>query len=124
MTDYQMPALTEQEREELQNYLTDCVEHRAMVMSIQDSLRLNTLRDKIALAALTAEPVYQIMIYGEWVDTDEGEYGGANSAERRVLYHYVPPVTIVPDKMAAVVACEHEYVEGWNDCRAAMLRFK
>lgn len=86
MTDYQRPALTEQEREELQNYLTDCVEHRAMVMSIQDSLRLNILRDKIALAALTATPV-----------------------------------TIVPGKMTAVVACAHEYVEGWNACREAML---
>lgn len=32
-----------------------------------------------------------------------------------------PVASVVPDKMTAVVACEHDYVEGWNACRAAML---
>ncbi|HCD6940915.1 DUF551 domain-containing protein [Klebsiella pneumoniae] len=31
------------------------------------------------------------------------------------------PVTVVPDKMTAIVKDEAEYVEGWNACRAAML---
>ncbi|STW71038.1 Eaa1 [Klebsiella pneumoniae] len=31
------------------------------------------------------------------------------------------PVTVVPDRMTAIVKDEAEYVEGWNACRAAML---
>lgn len=33
----------------------------------------------------------------------------------------VQPVTVVPDRMTAIVKDEAEYVEGWNACRAAML---
>ncbi|MBA1486966.1 DUF551 domain-containing protein [Klebsiella pneumoniae] len=37
------------------------------------------------------------------------------------LYRHAQPVTVVPDKMTAIVKDEAEYVEGWNACRAAML---
>ena len=38
------------------------------------------------------------------------------------LYRHAQPVTVVPDKMTAIVKDEAEYVEGWNACRAAMLQ--
>ncbi|HBQ5878283.1 TPA: DUF551 domain-containing protein [Klebsiella pneumoniae subsp. pneumoniae] len=37
------------------------------------------------------------------------------------LYRHAQPVTVVPDKMTAIVKDEAEYVEGWNACRAAIL---
>lgn len=37
------------------------------------------------------------------------------------LYRHAQPVTVVPDKMTAIVKDEAEYVEGWNACRDAML---
>ncbi len=37
------------------------------------------------------------------------------------LYRHAQPVTVVPDKMTAIVKDEAEYVEGCNACRAAML---
>lgn len=37
------------------------------------------------------------------------------------LYRHAQPVTVVPDKMTAIVKDEAEYVEGWNACRVAML---
>ncbi|HFQ8411814.1 TPA: DUF551 domain-containing protein [Klebsiella pneumoniae] len=37
------------------------------------------------------------------------------------LYRHAQPVTVVPDKMTAIVKDEAVYVEGWNACRAAML---
>ena len=44
------------------------------------------------------------------------------SGESRIpLYRHAQPVTVVPDKMTAIVKDEAEYVEGWNACRAAML---
>ncbi|HIC8916343.1 TPA: hypothetical protein ACW7ZX_003598 [Enterobacter roggenkampii] len=36
-------------------------------------------------------------------------------------YYSAPPAPVIPDKMTAVVKAEHEFVEGWNACRAAML---
>lgn len=59
-----------------------------------------------------------------------GDDGGDALSYRRLiqsfepgtkLYRHAQPASVVPDKMTAVVACEHAYVEGWNDCRAAML---
>lgn len=37
------------------------------------------------------------------------------------LYRHAQPVTVVPDKMTAIVKDEAEYVEGWNACRATIL---
>ncbi|HCD2541703.1 TPA: DUF551 domain-containing protein [Klebsiella pneumoniae] len=37
------------------------------------------------------------------------------------LYRHAQPVTVVPDKMTAIVKDEAEYVEGWNASRPAML---
>lgn len=54
-----------------------------------------------------------------WALTDE-----SNKGQGDVMPVYAAPQpapVAVPDKMTAVVACEHEYVEGWNACRAAML---
>ncbi|MBZ7133413.1 DUF551 domain-containing protein [Klebsiella michiganensis] len=38
------------------------------------------------------------------------------------LYRHAKPVTVVPDRLTAIVKDEAEYVEGWNACRAAMLQ--
>lgn len=38
------------------------------------------------------------------------------------LYRHAQPVTVVPDRLTAIVKDEAEYVEGWNACRAAMLQ--
>ncbi|EOE8056236.1 hypothetical protein ACKUPF_005043 [Klebsiella pneumoniae] len=49
-------------------------------------------------------------------------WGKQNSEASDVaLYRHAQPVTVVPDKMTAIVKDEAEYVEGWNACRAAML---
>nr|EKV6725747.1 DUF551 domain-containing protein [Raoultella ornithinolytica] len=37
------------------------------------------------------------------------------------LYRHAQPVTVVPDRLTAIVKDEAEYVEGWNACRTAML---
>lgn len=46
---------------------------------------------KMLLATMEAEPVYQIMIYGAWVDTDEGEFNCSDPEDRRILYKSPPP---------------------------------
>lgn len=88
---------------------------------------------KMLLATMEAEPV-------AWTDEQElrdVDRGGCgylftvnpvtpHADERRIipLYRHAQPAPVVPDKMTAIVKDEAAYVEGWNDCRAAMLNHK
>lgn len=61
-----------------------------------------------------------------WAELDPEEFRHLKkytdeNAEFMTLYRHAQPVTVVPDKMTAIVKDEAEYVEGWNACRAAML---
>lgn len=57
---------------------------------------------KMLLATMEAEPVYQILIYGAWVDTDEGEFNCSDTEDRRILYKTRRPLPIVPGKWIPV----------------------
>ena len=91
---------------------------------------------KMLLATMAAEPVYQIRIYGAWVDTDEGEFNCSDPEDRRILYKSPPAQVaplVVPDAATAIRACISEFPEGVRDiveecadiaenaCHAAML---
>lgn len=52
--------------------------------SLKEDYYLAVMRE--LLASLNRQPVYQILIYGEWHDTDEGEFKTAHPEDRRVLY--------------------------------------
>lgn len=52
---YEMPALSDEERKEIIEYITASHENICVIKSLSDMLRLRKLRNKIALAALTAE---------------------------------------------------------------------
>ncbi|MGK3166133.1 hypothetical protein [Klebsiella pneumoniae] len=76
---------------------------------------------RMALAAMESEPV-------AFISKSDFDAGYPHILARRdfnkactMAVYSAQPAPVVPDKMTAVVACEHEYVEGWNACRAAML---
>ncbi|UVX30168.1 hypothetical protein PRB94_gp40 [Klebsiella phage VLCpiS13c] len=78
---------------------------------------------RIALAAMDSEPVAYIFKHPAgrlfWALTDESNKG---QNDVMPVYASPQPAPVVPDKMTAIVKDEAEYVEGWNACRAAMLR--
>lgn len=57
---------------------------------------------KMLLTAMDSEPVYQILIYGAWVDTDEGEFNCSDPEDRRILYKTRRPLPVVPGKWIPV----------------------
>lgn len=86
---------------------------------------------RIALAAMDSEPDRNpVLAYADSY-RDMAKQGVESvpiwsvitDLERNIapLYRHAQPVTVVPDKMTAIVKDEAEYVEGWNACRAAML---
>lgn len=79
-----------------------------------------------SLAAMDGEPVAWTWHYREqWHVTNDERRAEFVAKDGDVavlpLYRHAQPVTVVPDKMTAIVKDEAEYVEGWNACRAAML---
>lgn len=84
---------------------------------------------EIALAALTAgmeqEPIYQLRDV-DWYDTDKQTYdtvvnaGGAG----RIVYAapQLPQPAVVPDERPSLNNGIVGFDEGWNACRAAMLK--
>lgn len=68
--------------------------------------------------------VVALLENNEWADhCTSTELGKRLESEITRLYNWqsAKPAPVVPDKMTAIVKDEAEYVEGWNDCRAAML---
>lgn len=68
--------------------------------------------------------VVALLENNEWADhCTSTELGKRLESEITRLYNWrsAKPGPVVPDKMTAIVKDEAEYVEGWNDCRAAML---
>ncbi|EII6717564.1 hypothetical protein LHT88_003614 [Salmonella enterica] len=81
---------------------------------------------RIALASMDAKPVYQYRerTYSEWQECSERYYRVAkemNAGLTRVLYT-TPPAPVVPDEIEPGSNNTYDYVDGWNACRAAMLK--
>jgi hypothetical protein len=75
---------------------------------------------KQALAAPVQEPVsYVDVVDGEYVGVITGEVGW----EER-LYTTPPAQPAVPDAFGTREGEHPQYIQGWNDCRAEMLRGK
>ncbi len=87
---------------------------------------------EIALAAMTAEPVYQLINY-DWYDTTKDVYESVVSAGGRGRIVYTaPPAPVVPDewKLQDAIDFIEKYTPAseeeaalfaWNACHAAML---
>lgn len=88
---------------------------------------------EIALAALTAEPVYFVEIEGDQ-DINAGRITGKKRPDLGLLpdginpLYAVPPAPVVPDEIdvkdPALDTHRKWMAEGWNRCRAAMLQSK
>ncbi|WP_336654303.1 hypothetical protein [Leclercia adecarboxylata] len=121
--------LIDQAREEV-DFLRECDE---LIPSQQTAIRLRLA--EITLAALTAEPVYQLINY-DWYDTTKDVYESVVSAGGRGRIVYTaPPAPVVPpaiepdyDVIKGILPTSNpdEYAcciaaDMWNACRAAML---
>ena len=82
---------------------------------------------KIALASLEAEPVASCIIEDGGMCVDGfGEYVGHSLRDGTHQLYTAPPALVVPDEMD-LLTCHLDgvtetYADGWNACRAAMLR--
>ncbi|EFB8330505.1 TPA: hypothetical protein ROQ19_002510 [Escherichia coli] len=82
---------------------------------------------KIALASLEAEPVASCIIEDGGMCVDGfGEYVGHSLPDGTHQLYTAPPALVVPDEMD-LLTCHLDgvtetYADGWNACRAAMLR--
>ncbi|ENT6122013.1 hypothetical protein [Klebsiella pneumoniae] len=74
---------------------------------------------RMALAAMDSEPVAYIDKQWTLVYYIPPMSMGLKIGDK--LYRHAQPVTVVPDRLTAIVKDEAEYVEGWNACRAAIL---
>lgn len=85
---------------------------------------------EIALASLTAEPVYQFIAnnhdkdgYVEWADCNPDYFSKEPSDRRRILYATPPaPELRLPDEMPVTRYTDANYFAGWHDHRAAVQR--
>lgn len=89
---------------------------------------------KMLLATMEAEPVYQVQIYGQWTDTDKGDFYCTREDERRLLYA-APPSMVVPEEITSAIEwlkqslvdcnrynyCFDAVTRVENACRAAMI---
>ena len=82
---------------------------------------------EIALASLEAEPVAECIIEDGCMCVDGvGEYVGHSLPDGTHQLYTAPPALVVPDEMD-LLTCHLDgvtetYADGWNACRAAMLR--
>lgn len=82
---------------------------------------------EIALASLEAEPVAECIIEDGCMCVDGvGEYVGHSLPDGTHQLYTAPPALVVPDEMD-LLTCHLDgvtetYADGWNACRAAMLK--
>lgn len=82
---------------------------------------------RIALASLEAEPVASCIIEDGCMCVDGfGEYVGHSLPDETHQLYTAPPALVVPDEMD-LLTCHLDgvtetYADGWNACRAAMLK--
>ncbi|HCQ0164166.1 TPA: hypothetical protein OGO03_001289 [Escherichia coli] len=82
---------------------------------------------RIALASLEAEPVASCIIEDGCMCVDGfGEYVGHSLPDGTHQLYTAPPALVVPDEMD-LLTCHLDgvtetYADGWNACRAAMLK--
>ncbi|WP_205954167.1 hypothetical protein [Pantoea stewartii] len=98
---HQMPVLTEQQREDALKVALRMAANNS-IPSLNDH-RYSQLFAEIALAALTAEPVYQFIVnnpdkdgYIEWADCNPDYFSNEPSDSRRILYDTPPAQLLRP----------------------------
>lgn len=120
-----MPALTDEDRADLHSFLTD-----SKIFVYTEAIRLEKLRDKIALAALAAEPV-------AWRH-DNGPFGKvatcsikAADSWRDIGFSVTPlytapsvPALKMPDELPENIPFAVHRIEAktWNRCLAEVKR--
>ncbi|EPG6797189.1 hypothetical protein NOX19_000123 [Klebsiella aerogenes] len=83
---------------------------------------------KIALEALTAEPVawrYRTKdkrVSNNWMLTDDEQRTRESASFESESLYVVAPAPVVPEEIQPDDSNTFDYVDGWNACRAAMLQ--
>ncbi|HDC1597083.1 TPA: hypothetical protein O7V39_003432 [Salmonella enterica] len=81
---------------------------------------------RIALASMDAKPVFFIEVEGDdWIQA--GRIPGStfdfnNLPDGINTLYAAPPAPVVPDEIEPGSNNTYDYVDGWNACRAAMLK--
>lgn len=114
-------------KEWLKHTIAELEEERdAVPGAVNEDAAMALAAMKIALGALEAEPIYQL-VNDDWYDTDKDTYDVvvSSGARGRIVYTAPPASVAVPDAIHSQgekSASDDYYALGWNACRAAMLQ--
>lgn len=110
--------------------LIEKLEHRIEVTKRYPDLseaQLDAVILKIALEALTAEPVawrYRTKderVSSNWMLTDDEQRTRESASFESEPLYAAAPAGVVPEEIEPDQNNTYDYLEGWNACRAAML---